>query len=121
MSALTAPIVVTTNTVAGNWVPTTNRPMKSSSAASFAPKIVARDTGSAMRTRKSVSSGNSAWPTSATATATIHIGSGDEERVVGRDACYRPPAVPPASVPYLAMKTRAQQQADGQRDARGSR
>ena len=56
------------------WDPTTNRPPKSRSAASFAANTTERDSGSAMRMRKSVSSGNSDWPTSDMAPATIHIG-----------------------------------------------
>ena len=56
-------------------MPATNSPTKSSKDASLDVKMVRRDSGSAMRMRKSVWSGKREWPTSATATATNHIGT----------------------------------------------
>ncbi len=55
--------------------PAMNRPAKSRSAASLAPNTTDRDSGCAIRMRKSISSGKRDWPTSAMAAATIHIGS----------------------------------------------
>jgi hypothetical protein len=55
--------------------PATNSPLKSSNDASLDPKMVRRDSGSAIRMRKSVRSGNSDSPTKPTAAATIHIGT----------------------------------------------
>ena len=56
-------------------VPATNSPPKSSNDTSLDPKMVKRDSGSAMRMRKSVRSGNSDSPTRPRAAATIHIGT----------------------------------------------
>ena len=46
-------IVSVASGASATCVPATNNPAKSSSAASFAPKIVGRDSGSAIRIRKS--------------------------------------------------------------------
>ena len=57
------------------WAETMKSAVNVASASSLAPKTRCRGTGSAISTRKSVSSGNSEWPTSTVTKDTIHIGT----------------------------------------------
>ena len=60
--------------VMATWLASVNRPANNPSAASFAAKTIGRAMGKGIRTRKSVSSGNSEWLTRTVTSATIHIG-----------------------------------------------